>query len=174
LINLIVASVIGEKGTMKLNDKQKADYFHRCFSAVDGLWFLKVEEKLGFEETLELDRRVWEIFPKIQAREIKSMLRLENNVNALEEALTTNLELKGFSYKIERESQGFKVIIAKCPWHDTMVESGREHLSARVGAAICPTEYSVWAKEFGDFHFSFESEKRLCNGALSCIMTFKK
>lgn len=159
---------------MRLTDKQIADYFHRCFSAVDGLWFIKVEEKLGFEEALELDRRVWEVLPKIQSREIKSMLGLENNVKALEEALTTNLELKGFSYKVERDRAGLKVIIAKCPWHDTMVESNREQLSARVGAAICPTEYSVWAKEFGDFRFSFESEKRLCNGALSCILTFKK
>jgi hypothetical protein len=56
-----------------------------------------------------------------------------------------------------------------------MVKSGRTHLSARVGEVICLTEYSTWAKEFGDvFQFSFESGHRLCTGAGTCVMCFEK
>ena len=51
---------------VKLSSKQVADYFNRSYKAVDGLWFLKVEEKYGFDTALELDNEVWKILPKIQ------------------------------------------------------------------------------------------------------------
>ncbi len=37
----------------ELNDKQVADFFRRSYTAVDGLWFMKAEEKHGFEAALE-------------------------------------------------------------------------------------------------------------------------
>jgi hypothetical protein len=160
---------------MKLTDKQIADYFHRCFTAVDGLWFMKVEEKLGFEGALEIDRTVWEVFPRIQVREIKEMLGLGENAESLRTAFTIGLELKGFTFRVESHGAGFNVVIMQCPWHDTMVESGRQHLSARVGEVICPTEYSVWASEFGGIlNFSFESPRRICTGADTCVLCFNK
>jgi hypothetical protein len=160
---------------MKLTDKQIADYFHRSFTAVDGLWFMKVEEKLGFEDALKIDRAVWEVFPRIQIREMKTILGLGKGASALRTALTTVLDLNGFTYRVENESPGFRVVIAQCPWHDTMVKSGRQHLSARVGEVICQTEYSVWAAEFGsNLRFLFESPQRLCTGAGTCILCFKE
>lgn len=160
---------------MKLTDKQIANYFHRCFTAVDGFWFVKVEEKLGFEGALEIDRTVWQVFPKIQIREIKEMLGLGKNTEALQAAFTTALELKGFSFRVKSQGTGFKVVITQCPWHNTMVKSGRQHLSARVGEVICPTEYSVWTGEFGDIlNFSFESPQHICNGADTCVLCFNK
>ncbi len=38
--------------------------------AMDGLWFLAVEETFGLEKAIELDRRVWERFSPIEARRI--------------------------------------------------------------------------------------------------------
>ncbi len=56
--------------TMKhLTDQQVAECFHRSFTAVDGLWFMKVEEKHGFEATLEIDYEVWKVLPRIRAQE---------------------------------------------------------------------------------------------------------
>ncbi len=49
-----------------LTDQQAAEYFHRSFTAVDGLWFMKVEEKHGFDAALEIDNEVWKVLPKIQ------------------------------------------------------------------------------------------------------------
>jgi len=43
----------------KLSDEQKTEYFRRSYTAVDGLWFMKVEERHGFEEALRLDEAVW-------------------------------------------------------------------------------------------------------------------
>ena len=45
--------------------EQVVEYLRRSYQAVDGLWFMKVEEALGFEAALEADRRVWEILAKI-------------------------------------------------------------------------------------------------------------
>ena len=52
-----------------LTDQQATEYFHRSFTAVDGLWFMKVEEKHGFDATLEIDNEVWKALARIQVSE---------------------------------------------------------------------------------------------------------
>jgi len=42
----------------KLSSQQVADYFNRSYNAVDGLWFMKVEEKYGIDAALDLDNEV--------------------------------------------------------------------------------------------------------------------
>ncbi len=89
----------------KLSSQQVADYFNRSYKAVDGLWFMKVEEKHGFDAALELDNEVWKVMPKIQARMIQSFLGLENGSEALLESLVTKLELEGFKFKAEKTAE---------------------------------------------------------------------
>ena len=86
----------------KLSSQQVADYFNRSYNAVDGLWFMKVEEKYGFDAALDLDNEVWKVMPKIQARRIKSFLGLKNGSDALFEGLVTKLELEGFKFTAEK------------------------------------------------------------------------
>jgi hypothetical protein len=162
-------------GENVLTGRQIADYFHRSFTAVDGLWFMKVEEKFGFDRALEIDNQVWKVMPRIQIRELKSMLKVDRGLAALKQCLTADLTVKGFDFSAEDKDAGrcISMVVRRCPWHDTMVKSGREHLSAKVGNVICQTEYSVWAGEFGD-GICFEQGERLCDGAKSCILTFMK
>ena len=70
-----------EGKTMRLNEEQIKAYYHRSYTAVDGLWFMKVEDKYGFEKALEMDNAVWQIMPKIQARMLKSMLNCGENID---------------------------------------------------------------------------------------------
>ncbi|NLE90228.1 MAG: hypothetical protein GX602_04765, partial [Dehalococcoidales bacterium] len=56
----------------ELSDRQISQYLQRSYEAVDGLWFMKVEEKLGFDTALEIDGEVWKVLPKIQARMLKN------------------------------------------------------------------------------------------------------
>ena len=158
----------------RLSDKQVADYFHRSFTAVDGLWFMKVEERFGFNTALEIDNEVWKVFPKIQARELRSILKVEKGMSALKACLTADLTLKGFEFKVQDDDKGtgFSMIISQCLWHDIMVKAGRKHLSAKVGNVICQTEYSLWAQEFDD-GIRFEQGERLCDGAEYCVLAFK-
>ena len=158
---------------MQLNERQIVEYYHRSYTAVDGLWFMKLEEKYGFDEALSIDREVWKVVPKIQARLLKSMYNLEKGMEALFSCFTTKLTLDGFSFENQKikDRDGFRVVIERCPWHDVMIKSGRESLSGKVGSVICSTEYSVWAAEFGD-NIRCELEEQICTGAKVCIVQF--
>ena len=167
-----------------LTEEQKAEYFRRSYTAVDGLWFVKVEERLGFDEALQLDEAVWKILPKIQARTMKSRMNLKDGLEGLRLALSARLALEGFDYEMERREDGFAVIVKRCPWHDLMIKSGRGTLSERVSDLICRVENSVWASEFraaegeGEARggegqeIRFEREERICRGERRCVLRF--
>ncbi len=161
-----------DKQTDRLTDRQREEYFHRSYAAVDGLWFMKAEEKYGFEAALELDEAVWRVLPKIQARMIKAMMGLESGIDGLEEAIAARLTLEGFLFEMAKAEDGFSVVITRCPWHDLMAKSGREHLSGRVSDIICRVENSVWASEFGEARF--ERMERICQGSERCLMRFRR
>ena len=159
--------MIGMKG------KQIIEFFHRSYTAADGLWFVKVEEKYGFDAALEIDNEVWKTLPKIQVRMLKSVGKMDGGMKALSECLETKLTLDGFDFRVEtiEDDHCYRVIINRCPWHDLMIKSGRESLSGRVGNVICNAEYLVWASEFGD-DICFELREQICQGAESCVLEF--
>ena len=164
--------IIRQVRMMELSQKQMTEFFHRSYTAVDGLWFMKVEEKYGFDVALDIDNEVWKVFPKMQARFLKSMVKLTNGVDAFLECFTTKLALEGFEFEVEKRSDnGSRINISRCPWHDFLVRSGREALSGKIGARICSTEYSTWAAEF-DERMQFDSKSRICQGAERCVLEF--
>ena len=156
-----------------LTNKQIIEFFHRSYKAADSLWFIKIEEKYNFNAALQIDKEVWEVMPKIQARMIKSMLRKGEGEAALLESLTAKLSLEGFKLKVKQNENGFQIKISDCPWHNIMVKSGREKHSAKVGTAICNVEYAVWASEFNK-NIQFTLEKQKCNGTEHCTLNFKR
>lgn len=172
----IIKSILGLYMAI-FSDKDKAEYYHRCYKAVDGLWFVKSEDKFDFDTALELDREVWEVMPKIQARFIKKKLGFEEGLVALGKCLSQKLELDGFDFQIEKKKRNgilasIEFQVSTCPWHDILIKSKREHLSDKIGGVICGIEYEVWASEFGeDIQFSFGG-KRICRGDTSCILKF--
>jgi predicted ArsR family transcriptional regulator len=157
-----------------LTDKQIIEFFHRSYTSVDGLWFMKVEEQYGFDNALRIDDKVWEIMPKIQARMLKSMVDSKDEFEALLECLTTRLSLEGFSFDIKHNTDNsFSIVINNCPWHNLMVKSKRENLSGEVGSFVCNSEYKVWAKEFGA-NITFKLGEQICTGSKSCILHFNR
>ena len=160
---------------LELTENQIAEYLYRNYTAVDGLWFVKLEEKYGFDTALELDNEVWKILPKIQARTLKAMGNLGDGIDALFDCLTARLTLENFNYKTEKTEnpKGFRITIEKCHWLDLLVKSKREHLAEKISTAICNTDYSVWAAEFGD-DIRFELQEQKCAGAEHCILRFSQ
>jgi len=158
---------------IELNSEQIIEYFKRSYTAVDGLWFVKLEEKYGFDAALEMDQEVWKAFPKIQARLLKSAGKLGNGMDALCKCLATKLNLEGFEFDTEKSDNkgSFQISISGCPWHNLMLKSGREKLSGEVGSLICNTEYSVWAAEFGG-NIKFELKDQICKGSPGCVLQF--
>jgi len=134
---------------------------------------MKVEEKYGFEVALEIDKEVWKVMSKIQARMIKSMLGKGDSEATLLESLNAKLSLEGFKFKVEQDEKGFRIVISDCPWHNLMVKSGREKQSGTVGITICNVEYSVWISEFVEnMQLTLKTQK--CQGSKHCILDFKK
>ena len=74
----------------QFTDAQIADLLRRSYFVVDGLWFVKTEEKHGFEEAMDLDQAVWD--PNAD-RAIKAhySLRKRGNKAACRRALLAEL-----------------------------------------------------------------------------------
>lgn len=157
---------------LDLTDSQAAQYFRRCFTAVDGLWFMKTEERSDFDTALEVDCEVWSILPKIQARALQAIGGVGDGMHALRDCLETKLTLEGFGFTVEQDDAGagFAVRITTCPWHEKMIAANRAHLSAAVGNAICSVEYRAFAAEF-EATVS-QSGDRICTGGCACFLRF--
>jgi hypothetical protein len=122
---------------------------------------------------LQIDKEVWKVMPKIQARMIKSMQKIGEGEIALLKSLETKLSLEGFKFKVEQDEMGFRIQVRDCPWHNLIVRSGREQISAKVGTTICNIEYSIWASEF-DKSMQFRLTAQKCNGSELCVLNFER
>jgi Family of unknown function (DUF6125) len=158
---------------LKLSPSQTLDYLRRSYSSVDGLWFMKVEDDAGFDKALDIDEKVWQVMPKIQARAMKQFLGKDRGLDALRECFEAKLTLDGFVYSVKSDETSFTVVISHCPWYDKLVKSKRAHLAEKIGNRICIAEYSGWATEFG-CAFSFKGTGRICSGCADCGLTFEK
>jgi hypothetical protein len=159
----------------ELSDEHAATFFRRSYSAVDGLWFRMVEDRLGVDAALELDEAVWRVMPKIQARQLKAMLGAGEGLQALAACFSQKLCWEGFRFEAQASAGGARVdlVVQACPWHAAMLKAGRGALSGRVGERICRHEYAVWADEFGP-GLRFELPALLCQGAPACVLRFER
>ena len=155
----------------ELSSQQIAEYFRRSYTSADGLWFMKVEEKYGFDVALEVDDEVWKVLPKIQARMIKKFLGLKEGPEALFEGLTARLRLECFKFTAKKTKNGFRISITDCPWHNLMIKSGRENLAEKIGKMVCITEYQVWISELAK-NMTFELRSQKCGKSECCILDF--
>ena len=151
------------------DDRVVAEYLRRSYFAADGLWFMKVEERLGFDEALRLDVEVWSILAKIQARKARELLGVEGGSLAdLVEALRLRFTAEGYSFTVAGETpEHAEIEISGCPWVELLRKSGRQELAARVADAICPTDLGAWAREF-DPAITVSFPERICDGCGTC------
>jgi len=157
-----------------MEDKILAHYLRRAYHAVDGLWFMMVEQDSDFDHALDLDRRVWEVLAKIQARKARQLLRVNGNTpDDLARCFSLKLTADGHTFDLETDSSGVRFTIRDCPWLALLQNSDRRHLAARVAQTICPTEGRVWCAEFGG-EYDFEMPAMACSGADQCEMRFSR
>lgn len=162
-------------------NKDIQEYLYRNYTKADGLWFVKVEELYGFDKALEIDREVWKVLPKLQAKFIKKILfeamqkdgngDIQTAKTLLFEALKIKLFLEKFEFKVGKSKSGPSVTILRCPWHEIMVKSQRENLSEKIGSTICTIEYAAFAAEFYP-GVVLDIGSKLCSGNDSCNFKF--
>jgi len=160
--------------TTDIDDQTLAHYLRRAYHAVDGLWFMMAEQDSDFDHALDLDRRVWEVLAKIQARKARELLRADDNTpDGLARCFSLKLTADGHTFDLEADSSGVRFTIHGCPWLALLQNSERRHLAARVAQTICPTEGRVWCAEFGG-EYTFEMPAMACSGAPHCEMRFAR
>jgi len=153
------------------------EYLRRAYHAVDGLWFMMVEQASGFDEALELDRRVWEVLAKIEARKARELMGCAGN-SAEELARCFGLKLKadGQEFEADASDDGVRFALRGCAWLGLLRKGGRAHLALRIGQTICMTEGRVWCAEFGG-EYVFEIPEMGCaarSGSDGCQMRFAR
>lgn len=145
----------------------------RSYGAVDGLWFVKCEQRLGFEAALALDDEVWQVMPKLQARRARELLGLSGNTLAeLGQALGLKLTAEGHEFRVQQAEQRLEVRITKCPWREALAKAGRLSLAEQIASHICANECRGWAAEFGR-EGEFLVERSLCAGGSACAFEFR-
>lgn len=53
-----------------------ADLYCQLGLVMDGIWFLELEKRVGFDKAYEIDEAVWRIYPRKEAKRIRTHLGL--------------------------------------------------------------------------------------------------
>lgn len=156
-----------------IDDKAIIEFLRRSYFAVDGLWFVRLEEEHSYEEALRLDEQVWEILPKIQARKARELLGIDGHSLAdLGLGLWLKFASEGYRHKVmERSSHLLRICVDTCPWLEIMKKTGRMSKAAGICDRICTRDFAVWAREFSD-RIDFSLESKLSEGCEACELLF--
>ncbi|MFP4249597.1 MAG: DUF6125 family protein [Armatimonadota bacterium] len=135
---------------MDTGSEKIVEMLRRSYFAVDGLWFVLLEEDEGLERAMTLDERVWQVMPKIQARKARELLGAdENTPGALVRCMALKLAAEGHRYDVSfTNPTEAAIVISQCPWRDVLESSGREQLGPEIADRICAREAAGWAAEF--------------------------
>ncbi|MDH7517288.1 MAG: DUF6125 family protein [Candidatus Thermoplasmatota archaeon] len=94
--------------------------------AVDGLYFLGIEEDFGTDAAREIDRRVWEAMGKIEARKLKEFLGIKgNDIQSMMKALQYSswaLDLEDKEVIVEKNHAIIRNV--KCRVQNTRINKG--------------------------------------------------
>ncbi len=150
-----------------------ADFLQRSYTAVDGLWFMMVENACGYDQALELDADVWKVMPKIQARKARELLDIaSNSPDDLARCFALKFQAEGHTFEVDVSPERVTFVVLECHWLQLLQDSDREHLADEIGRSICSTEGTVWAQEFGD-EYDFKLPRRMCAGDDCCEYVFR-
>ena len=160
---------------MNAGSELMVEMLRRSYFAVDGLWYVMVEEEFGPEAAMELDERVWHVMPKIQARKARELMDCRrDSPAALVRCMALKFAAEGHDYAVRTPAPGeAEIVITRCPWHELLESSGRTHLGPEIADRICATEGATWATEFGD-GIDFAMTEAICHGAEHCRFVFRR
>lgn len=142
--------------------------------AHDGSWFLSIEEKLGMDTAVEMDREAWRKFTVVEAERLISFLKLGKNsgIEGLKKALSFRLYSSLNSDEMIKVNDTTLIYRVKtCRVQDARRRKGLECLPCKSVGII---EYNLFAKTIDE---RFETEVLSCHPDISdpdynCIWKF--
>ena len=115
--------------------------------AVDGLYYLEIEDKYGTKPATEIDRKVWEVMGKIEARRLKELFDIKGkDILSLMKILSYSgwaLDLEDKEIIIEKERAILRNV--KCRVQNTRTSKGLKEFACK------PVRFGflkAFAKEF--------------------------
>jgi hypothetical protein len=115
--------------------------------AVDGLYYLGIEEKFGTEAATEIDRKVWEVMGKIESRRVKELFSInKKDITSFIKALRYSgwcLDLEDKQIIVEKNRAIIRNV--KCRVQNTRIKKGLVEFSCK------PVRFGflkAFAKEF--------------------------
>ena len=152
---------------MSEEDTRLTRLIKSALTAIDGLWFLAVEEKLGFDTAFEIDLNVWKRYGPIITKRIQKAYSIEDNsLESFLQILKITCSIDGTQFKILKQSPHEILLhITYCPWFENLKRSNREKL---VRCDVVDKEiFPGWAQSFNP-KIKFEMTKSLPNGDAVC------
>jgi len=100
---------------------------------VDGLYYLGIEDKFGVEAATDIDRKVWEVMGKIEARKLKKLFDISGDDIA---SMIKALRLSGWTLDLEKKEIIFKkekVILrnVKCRVQNTRINKNLSEFACK-------------------------------------------
>jgi hypothetical protein len=118
---------------MDLTEKQLEELRLGALTAIDGLWFLAAERKLGFEAALELDLEVWKDYGVVLLRRLARDLGLKLDpadppgLAAINDILATLCLIDGTRCSWEMTDESASIFrVHHCSWWENLRRAGRE------------------------------------------------
>jgi len=162
---------------VELNPGQRIELMRGAYNAMDGLWFMAVEERFGNDAARELDGRVWKNWGGVLAGRLSKNISLPGGrLDSLRAALGFWLGLEGYDFELGLPaSEGedgcvLELNVTGCPWWDVMCRSGRSE------AVDCSVIDRGFLEGFAN-RFLPECRVQICesrpNGDERCRMIFR-
>jgi len=106
-----------------------------AITAIDGLWFLAVEEALGFEKAFELDLEVWSRYGIVLLKRLAKRLGVNLDredpppLKTVSDMLVTLCTIDGTESAGEMQDADTCVFrVFRCPWWDNLQAAGRSEV----------------------------------------------
>jgi hypothetical protein len=122
------------------------DVYAKSFQAIDGAYFLSLEEKYGMDVAIEIDKQAWRIFAPIEAKRIMKEFNIPPNggLESLEKALLFRINTRLNMHSLERTDD--KTLILKMNECRVQVARKRKGLPDHPCKDVALIEYEVFAK----------------------------
>ncbi len=120
---------------MELTESQLQKLRLGALTAIDGLWFLEVESRYGFDAALEVDIEVWKKYGLVILKRMARMIGIDLSSERPPDPATVNFlmenicRIDGTECEGEVDERGDIVFrVTRCSWWENLKSAGRENV----------------------------------------------
>jgi len=130
----------------EISEDKLLEVCSRSFTTVDGLWFLAVEQKYGFDAALELDLEVWRRFSRVHGRRLLKSFAIKEDspIRTLVKLLQADPIMS--IYRPEVVTLTDNKAVFRCVECPTQIARIRDGKGVFPGQRVCSAMYTAYAE----------------------------